>query len=147
MPASHVDAMLSPCALALDGQRVRSSRSFRSSSTSCSTAMRNGRTASSILVAECRMVPMMPPGDKKARDVPAPRVSRTRAMARSKAQAFVSVSNTRSTIAAVQPMLDKGIGPDSKPLRAITRAYLALGVAQLDEYGGELAGAQLAPPS
>ena len=71
----------------------------------------------------------------------------TRAMAHSKAQPFTSVSYTRSTIAAVRPMLDKGVGPDGKPLRAITRAYLALGLAQLDEYGGELAAVQLAPPS
>src|SRR5262249_23514337 len=41
----------------------------------------------------------------------------TCAMARSKAQRFISVSYTRSTIAAVQPMLDKGVGPDGKPLR------------------------------
>lgn len=71
----------------------------------------------------------------------------TRAMAHSKAQPFTSVSYTRSTIAAVRPMLDKGVGPDGKPLRAVTRAYLTLGLAQLDEYGGELAAVQLAPPS
>jgi glyoxylase-like metal-dependent hydrolase (beta-lactamase superfamily II) len=71
----------------------------------------------------------------------------TRAMANTKAQPFITTSYTRSTIAAVRPMLDKGVGPDGKPLRAITRAYLTLGIAQLDEYGGELATAQLAPPS
>jgi glyoxylase-like metal-dependent hydrolase (beta-lactamase superfamily II) len=71
----------------------------------------------------------------------------TRAMAHTKAQPFITVSYTRNTIAAVRPMLDKGTGPDGKPLRAITRAYLTLGIAQLDEYGGELARAQLAPPS
>ena len=71
----------------------------------------------------------------------------TRAMARTKAQPFVTVASARSTIASVRPMLDKGVGPDGAPLRPITRAYLALGVAQLDEYSAELATAQLAPPS
>src|SRR5215813_4023004 len=46
----------------------------------------------------------------------------TRAMAHGKAQPFLSTSYTRNTIAAVRPMLDKGVGPDGKPLRAITRA-------------------------
>lgn len=71
----------------------------------------------------------------------------TRALARSKAQPFVDAASMRTTVGRVRDLLDKGVGPDGAPLRAIRRAYLALGVAQLDEYAGEIAAVQLAPPS
>src|SRR4051812_27605970 len=71
----------------------------------------------------------------------------TRALANSKARPFVSTEYTRTTITAVRGMLDKAAGPGGTAMPAIRRAYLALGIAQLDEYGGELAGAQLVPPS
>jgi glyoxylase-like metal-dependent hydrolase (beta-lactamase superfamily II) len=44
-------------------------------------------------------------------------------------------------------MLAAGKGPSGKELTAIQRAYYTFAVAQLDEYGGELATAEPLPPS
>jgi glyoxylase-like metal-dependent hydrolase (beta-lactamase superfamily II) len=71
----------------------------------------------------------------------------TRALATSKALPFVSEKYARDTAAQVRPMIAAGKSPSGKALTAIQRAYYTIGVAQLDEYGDELATARPLPPS
>ena len=71
----------------------------------------------------------------------------TCALAKTKAAPFIDPKYARDTAARVRPMLAAGKGPSGKELTAIQRAYYTLGVAQLDEYGGELATTQPLPPS
>ena len=71
----------------------------------------------------------------------------TVALAKSKAMPFVDQKYARDTAASVRPMLAANKSASGAPLTAFHRAYLEVGLAQLDEYGDELATVKPLLPS